>query len=89
MFATLRLALIRLIQRIRHFSSRDISFYAAKADYALYVAVGPRIDTVGVWGSNPHAPTNALNNLAAQHSSVSLRPLDNFAVKWRTFRSSD
>jgi hypothetical protein len=22
------------------------------------------VDTVGVWGSNPHAPTNTLNNLA-------------------------
>ncbi len=26
--------------------------------------VGLRIDTVGVWGSNPHAPTNTFNNLA-------------------------
>ena len=63
-FATTRLALIRFIQRIRDFSSREISFYAVKADYALYVAVGPRIDTVGVWGSNPHAPTISINNLA-------------------------
>src|SRR5258705_1101431 len=63
-FATLRLALIRLIQRIRDFSSREINFYAAKADYALCVAVGPRIDTVGGWGSNPHAPTNFLSKSA-------------------------
>ncbi len=56
-FATTRLALVRFIERIRDFSSRDVSFYAAKNDYALYAAVGPRIDTVGVWGSNPHAPT--------------------------------
>ena len=39
-FATLCLALIRFIQRIRDF------------------------DTAGSGGSNPHAPTNALNNLA-------------------------
>ncbi len=45
-FATLRLALIRLIQRIRDFSSREICFYAGKEDYALYVAAGPHIDTV-------------------------------------------
>ena len=38
-FATLRLALIRFIQRIRDFSSRDVNFYAAKADYALYGAL--------------------------------------------------
>lgn len=38
-FATLRFALNRFIQRIRDFSSRDVSFYAAKADYALYVAL--------------------------------------------------
>lgn len=25
-----------------------------------------RLDTVGVWGSNPHASTNVFNNLAAQ-----------------------
>ena len=56
-FATPRLALIRFIQRNRDFSSRDVNFYAAKNDYALYVAVGPRIDTVGVWGSNCDAPT--------------------------------
>ena len=31
-FATVRLALIRFIERIRDFSSRDVSFYAGKAD---------------------------------------------------------
>ena len=46
-FATTRLALMRFIQLIRDFSSRDVSFYAANNDYALYAAVGPRIDTVG------------------------------------------
>ena len=55
-FATLCVALIRFIQRIRDFSSRDVNFYAAKADYALYAVLGPRLDTVGVWGSNPHVP---------------------------------
>ncbi len=38
-FATLCLRPIRFIQRIRDFSSRYISFYAAKADYALYAAL--------------------------------------------------
>ena len=33
-------------------------FYGAKNVYALYAVLRPRIDTVGVWGSNPHAPTN-------------------------------
>ena len=45
-FATTRLALIRFIQRIRDFSSREICFYAVKADYALYAASGPRLETV-------------------------------------------
>ena len=45
-FATTRLALIRFIQRIRDLSSREINFYAVKKHYALYAALGPRIDTV-------------------------------------------
>jgi hypothetical protein len=39
---------------------------AEKKEKALYL-LGPwgvkRFDTVGVWGSNPHAPTNPFNNL--------------------------
>ena len=62
-FATLCLTLIRFMQRIRDFSSRDVSFYAAKVDNALNVALSA-IDTVGVWGSNPHEPTIFLSNLA-------------------------
>jgi hypothetical protein len=50
-FATVHLALIRFRERIRDFSSRDVSFYAAKA-----------VDTVGVCGSNPHSPTNVFNH---------------------------
>jgi hypothetical protein len=73
-FATTRLALIPFIQRIRDFSSREICFYAVKVDYALYVAVGLRIVTVGVWGSNPHAPTNFLSNLATI-ASLSVTPI--------------
>ena len=38
-FATICLRPIRFIQRIRDFSSRDVNFYAAKADYALYVVL--------------------------------------------------
>ena len=29
-----------------------------KNDYALYEATGDGVDSVGVWGSNPHAPTS-------------------------------
>ena len=50
MFATIlprfALALIRFIQRIRDFSSRWVKFYGAKNVYALYAALGPRLDTV-------------------------------------------
>src|SRR5437879_2237810 len=28
----------------------------------------PQLDTVGVWGSNPHAPTNPFNNLTLRLS---------------------
>jgi hypothetical protein len=28
-----------------------------KNDYALYRVISDGVDTVGVWGSNPHAPT--------------------------------
>ncbi len=31
--------------------------YAVKTLYALCAATETRFDTVGVWGSNPHAPT--------------------------------
>jgi hypothetical protein len=30
---------------------------ADKNDYALYEVTEDDFDTVGVWGSNPHAPT--------------------------------
>jgi hypothetical protein len=70
-FATTRLALIRFIQRIRDFSSREICFYAVKADYALYAALGPRLDTVGVWGSNPHAPTNLFPGVSITYLALS------------------
>ena len=36
-------------------------FMGLKNDYALYEVTRDGIDTVGVWGSNPHAPTNPLN----------------------------
>ena len=54
-FATVCQRAIPFVQRIRDFSSRDVSFSAAKTDYAFYVSPGGRFDTVGVWGSNPHA----------------------------------
>jgi len=34
-----------------------------------------RVDTVGVWGSNPHAPTNVFNNLAHREGSRRSRTL--------------
>ena len=33
-------------------------------DYSLSKVIGDGVDTVGVWGSNPHAPTNLFDNLA-------------------------
>src|SRR5258705_13254479 len=67
-------------------------FYGAKNVYALYAALGPRLDTVGVWGSNPHAPTNFLSkssllnihcNLAHRlaHKSLCLPLGSDFAMK--------
>jgi len=35
-----------------------------RRDYALFEVTSDGVDTVGVWGSNPHAPTNLFNNLA-------------------------
>jgi hypothetical protein len=35
--------------------------------------VNQGFDTVGVWGSNPHAPTNLFNNLATK-PSLSVTP---------------
>jgi hypothetical protein len=34
-----------------------ICFYVEKADYVFYAALIVTFDTVGVWGSNPHAPS--------------------------------
>ena len=35
-----------------------VNVYRLGNDYALHVASCDGVDTVGVWGSNPHAPTN-------------------------------
>ena len=35
-----------------------INVYGDKNDYALLDLSRDGVDTVGVWGSNPHAPTN-------------------------------
>jgi subtilisin family serine protease len=45
-------------------------FWSVKNVYALYAVLGPRLDTVGVWGSNPHAPTNFFNELALTGHAV-------------------
>ena len=42
------------------------------------LAQGRSLDTVGVWGSNPHAPTNPFNNLA-QFIAFSVTP--NYAIR--------
>jgi hypothetical protein len=34
-----------------------VNVYRFQNEYALYEVTGDRVDTVGVWGSNPHAPT--------------------------------
>jgi hypothetical protein len=33
-----------------------VNVYRLRNDYALYEVSGDGVDTVGVWGSNPHAP---------------------------------
>ena len=35
--------------------------------YSILCYTGHRIDTVGVCGSNPHAPTTSLDNLSRTH----------------------
>ncbi|HLA11356.1 MAG TPA: hypothetical protein VJ023_12285, partial [Pyrinomonadaceae bacterium] len=34
-----------------------VNVYGDRKNYALYELAGDGVDTVGVWGSNPHAPT--------------------------------
>jgi hypothetical protein len=47
----------------REFSSCFDQVYADRNDYALYEVRGDGVDTVGVWGSNPHAPTNPFQRI--------------------------
>ncbi|SRR6266404_2009365 len=61
----------QFIQRERDFSSRFVEFRSVRNDYALYVVLNA-VDTVGVWGSNPHAPTNPLKNFRRIRSSNTL-----------------
>jgi hypothetical protein len=44
--------------------SRLGQVYGARNDYALSEVTRDVLDTVGVWGSNPHAPTNCLNKFS-------------------------
>jgi hypothetical protein len=37
-----------------------VNVYRVRKDYVLSEVTRDGVDTVGVWGSNPHAPTNAL-----------------------------
>ena len=38
-------------------SAALVRVYLVRRDYALSELIGDGVDTVGVWGSNPHAPT--------------------------------
>jgi len=58
---TPRLPVIRFKRSESDFSRRCLSFTARKKRLRVIRGVGPPIDTVGVWDSNPHAPTNILN----------------------------
>ena len=40
-----------------------VNVYRLRNDYALYEVRSDGVDTVGVWGSNPHAPTIIINSL--------------------------
>ena len=35
----------------------QVNVYRLKNDYAIHAVTSDGVDTVGVWGSNPHAPT--------------------------------
>ena len=59
----MRLAFIQHKQRKVTSLAASIKNYAATTLYALYAALSDYLDTVGVCGSNPHAPTNPLNKL--------------------------
>ncbi len=41
-----------------------VSVYRVRKNYALCEVTSDGVDTVGVWGSNPHAPINRINNFA-------------------------
>jgi hypothetical protein len=51
-----------------------VNVYRVRKHYALLDVIRDGVDTVGVWGSNPHAPTNPLNNLARTNSRSPLLP---------------
>jgi len=67
-FATVCLRVIRFMRSTVTSLAAMIRFCAVKSDYALYVAPGPRLDTVGVWGSNPHAPTISVKTNRGERS---------------------
>ena len=56
-FGRLRLESNQFMQRERDFSNRFSCVYGPRKNYALYEVTRLFFDTVGVWGSNPHAPT--------------------------------
>jgi hypothetical protein len=53
----------------------QVNVYGHRNDYALPAATCDGVDTVGVWGSNPHAPTIFFNNLKVA-ALLDLPPLD-------------
>jgi hypothetical protein len=59
-FGRLRFESNQSTQPKRDCSNRISNLYGVKKDYGLSEMTGDDVDTVGVWGSNPHAPTNFL-----------------------------
>ena len=59
-----------------------VNVYGDRNDYALSEMTRDGVDTVGVWGSNPHAPTNnsdKLRYLTLTHHSLLLLDLAGFS----------
>ena len=62
-FGRLRLELVNFCCVSVPSLAAPVNVYRLRNDYALYEVRSDGVDTVGVWGSNPHAPTNPFNKL--------------------------
>ena len=58
------------MQRTRDFASGLVNVYGAGNVHALRKLKCDGLDTVGVWGSNPHAPTNFLISQISQDAEI-------------------